>query len=217
MEKSIKIIVAELQPIFLQAFVTFLKSVDKAEVTGTQLEGEDLRNFIEKETPDILFLDIRLSKHNGIDNLKKISTGLPQIHVIAISTFDHPEHIKKILRYGAKGFLSKNKPVVNIEKAVSAVLKGEIYLSDELSRQMLLYYSKTDNPDSELIFKPLTEREIEVVRKISNGMKTKEIAAQLFVSNKTIERHKTNILKKLNLQNSVQLVKIAYQYGILEL
>jgi len=215
-EKSVKLMIAEPQPILLQALQIILKSFNYQAVSGTDLQGEALLKLLLKEKPDILFLDVHPFKTNGISVLKKIQSKMPGVKVIALSVFDHPEHIKKIFNSGARGFISKNLPVPDLDDVLSVVIRGEIYLSEKLSRQMLLNLSAKDNPDDKINFSSLTSREIEIIQNLSKGLKTKEIAEQLFVSNKTVERHKTNILKKLDLHNSVQLVKAALLYGVIE-
>ena len=129
--------------------------------------------------------------------------------------YDHPTFIKEMLRSGAKGFLSKDCAFEELREAIQIVFAGETYLCKNASKVVIDEFSKNSASPETGGVQSLTTREIEVIQLLAEGNITKEIAGKLFISEKTVDRHKTNILKKLNLKNTAQLVKIAVDQGII--
>lgn len=207
--------IAEDQAIILHSLMILLNSLENIEVIGTALNGVDLLTLLEKNKPDVILMDINMPKMNGIEATKIIDAKMPWVKVIALSMYDHPVYIKKMFKSGAKGFVSKNATKMELGKAIEMVYNGDIYISEEISRILLREYSNTTDSDDNADYTSLTSREIEIIQLLADGLYTKEIAEKLFISDKTVERHKTNILKKLKLRNTAQLVKIAITKGII--
>jgi DNA-binding NarL/FixJ family response regulator len=213
--KTIKLMIAEDQAIILHSQMILLNSLENIEVIGTALNGVDLLTLLEKNKPDVILMDINMPKMNGIEATKIIDAKMPWVKVIALSMYDHPVYIKKMFKSGAKGFVSKNATKMELGKAIEMVYNGDIYISEEISRILLREYSNTTDSDDNADYTSLTSREIEIIQLLADGLYTKEIAEKLFISDKTVERHKTNILKKLKLRNTAQLVKVAITKGII--
>ncbi len=207
--------IAEDQAIILHSLMILLNSLENIEVIGTALNGVDLLTLLEKNKPDVILMDINMPKMNGIEATKIIDAKMPWVKVIALSMYDHPVYIKKMFKSGAKGFVSKNATKMELGKAIEMVYNGDIYISEEISRILLREYSNTTDSDDNADYTSLTSREIEIIQLLADGLYTKEIAEKLFISDKTVERHKTNILKKLKLRNTAQLVKVAITKGII--
>jgi len=213
--KTIKLMIAEDQAIILHSLMILLNSLQNIEVIGTALNGMDLLVLLEKDKPDVILMDINMPKMNGIEATKIIDAKMPWVKVIALSMYDHPVYIKKMFKSGAKGFVSKNATKMELGKAIEMVYNGDIYISEEISRVLLKEYSNATDSDENADYTSLTSREIEIIQLLADGLYTKEIAEKLFISDKTVERHKTNILKKLKLRNTAQLVKVAITKGII--
>ena len=207
--------IAEDQAIILHSLMILLNSLQNIDVIGTALNGVDLMALLEKEKPDVILMDINMPKMNGIEATKIIDAKMPWVKVIALSMYDHPVYIKKMFKSGAKGFVSKNATKIELGKAIEMVYNGDIYISEEISRILLREYSNASDSDENADYTSLTSREIEIIQLLADGLYTKEIAEKLFISDKTVERHKTNILKKLKLRNTAQLVKVAITKGII--
>ena len=207
--------IAEDQAIILHSLMILLNSIPNIEVIGTALNGLELMALLETEKPDVILMDINMPKMNGIEATKILDEKMPWVKVIALSMYDHPVYIKKMFKSGAKGFVSKNATKLELGKAIQMVYSGEIYISEEISRILLREYSSVTDSDEDGDFTSLTSREIEIIQLLADGLYTKEIAEKLFISDKTVERHKTNILKKLKLRNTAQLVKVAITKGII--
>ncbi len=213
--KTIKLMIAEDQAIILHSLMILLNSLQNIEVIGTALNGVELMALLEKDKPDVILMDINMPKMNGIEATKIIDAKMPWVKVIALSMYDHPVYIKKMFKSGAKGFVSKNATKMELGKAIEMVNHGDIYISEEISRILLREYSNSSDSDENADYTSLTSREIEIIQLLADGLYTKEIAEKLFISDKTVERHKTNILKKLKLRNTAQLVKVAITKGII--
>ena len=178
------------------------------------LSETGIKEISDKSKSYLLLLDINMPKMSGIEVSKIIDGKMPWIKIIALSMYSHPQYIKAMLRQGAKGFLSKNCLPSELFEAIRAVQEGKTYL-DKHSSEVILHDYTQINSDSNADLNPLTAREIEIIRALADGMVTREISAKLFISEKTVERHKTNILKKLGLRNTAQLIKVAVEQGLL--
>lgn len=211
----IKVIIAEDQTIVLHALILMLKTLKNIEVIGSAQNGDELLKLLERTRPDVILTDINMPVLSGIDASRIINEKMPWIKVIALSVYDHPVYIKKMFKNGAKGFVSKFATEQELEKAINTVFGGEIYISEEISRTMLRDFSEIENSNVTSDYFSLTSREIEIIQLLADGLFTREIAEKLFISDKTIERHKTNILKKLNLRNTPQLIREAILKGII--
>jgi two-component system response regulator NreC len=214
-KEHIKIIVAEDQGLIRHALASLLKRIDGFEVVGLAGNGMEVLTLLETLRPDIILMDIKMPKMNGIETTRKVNEKMPWIKIIGLSMYDHPTFIKEMLRSGAKGFLSKDCAFEELREAIQTVFAGETYLSKNASRMVIDEFSKNSTMPETGGIQSLTTREIEVIQLLAEGNITKEIATKLFISEKTVDRHKTNILKKLNLKNTAQLVKIAVDQGII--
>ncbi|MCK9424160.1 MAG: response regulator transcription factor [Bacteroidales bacterium] len=211
----IKVIIAEDQSIILHSLVILVKTFKNIEVIGTAANGKELLKLLEESRPDVILTDIQMPHLDGIEATRIINEKMPWIKVIALSMYDHPVYIKKLLKNGARGFVSKNASENELEKAISTVYNGDLYFSEGISKTLLREVSDQSVLNDNFNYNSLTSREIQIIELLADGFYTREIAEKLFVSNKTVERHKTNILKKLNLRNTAQLVKTALQKGII--
>ncbi len=212
--EKIKIMVVDDQGLILHSLATLLNSVEDFEVIGTAKNGVILLQLLEEKKPDVIIVDINMPKMSGIEVTKIIDGKMPWIKIIALSMYSHPQYIKEMLRNGAKGFLSKNCLAEELFAAIRLVFEGKTYLDKSCSEIITHNFSQTQ-PDVNTNLQLLTAREIEIIRVLADGMVTKEIATKLFISDKTVVRHKNNILKKLNLRNTAQLIKVAVEHGIL--
>lgn len=211
----IKVIIAEDQSIILHAMVLLLKTMRNVEVIGTAGNGEELLRLLDDLKPDIILTDIRMPLLDGFEATRVINEKMPWLKVIALSGYDHPAYIKKLMKNGARGFVSKNSSEQELEKALLTVYNGGTYISDEVARKLLREFTDSPSQTDSFNYNSLTSREIQIIQLLSEGMSTREIAEKLFISNKTVERHKTNILKKTNTRNTAHLIRLSIQNGII--
>jgi DNA-binding NarL/FixJ family response regulator len=169
---------------------------------------------LEVSKPDIILLDIKNPKSNGLEVTKVIDEKMPWVKVISLSMNNHPFYIKEMLKHGAKGFLSKNCTSIELFDGIRNVNNGKTYFCSFCSNVLLREIVQTPE-EGAIDFRTITSREIEIIGYLSEGFTTKEISGKLFISNKTVERHKSNLLRKLNLKNTAQLVRVASENGLL--
>lgn len=182
------------------------------EVIAELGDGQKAIDIARDKRPQIVLLDINMAPLNGFDILKMIRKLSPGSKVIAVSMHSQPAYAKKMLRLGAKGYVTKNSPRQEMLDAMAEVNKGNIYICQEvkniLSDQML---GEEDNAAG---LNQLSEREIEVINQIRDGLSSKEIADKLGISIKTVEVHRHNILKKLKVKNTASLINYINSSGL---
>ncbi|MEP7257149.1 MAG: response regulator transcription factor [Flavitalea sp.] len=182
------------------------------EVIAEVGDGQTAIDTARDKRPQIVLLDINMSPMNGFDILKMIRKQSPGSKVIAVSMHSQPAYAKKMLRLGAKGYVTKNSPRQEMLDAMVEVEKGNIYICQEvkniLSDQMLGEEENTAGLNQ------LSEREIEVINQIRDGLSSKEIADKLTISIKTVEVHRHNILKKLKVKNTASLINYINSSGL---
>lgn len=166
------------------------------------------------QQPDILLLDINLPDGNGIDLCKKLNSLYPQLKIIALSSFSEIAFVKRILSNGASGYLLKNTSKEELITAFKTVLEGQQYLQSDIQKKLL--QNSLGQKKAASFIPKLTRREKEVLTAISEELTTQEIADRLFISIKTVETHRMNLISKLQARNSVGLVKNAIEKGLLK-
>ncbi|HKH62050.1 MAG TPA: response regulator transcription factor [Flavitalea sp.] len=175
-------------------------------------DGQKAIDIARDKRPQIVLLDINMAPLNGFDVLKMIRKLSPGSKVIAVSMHSQPAYAKKMLRLGAKGYVTKNSPKQEMLDAITEVNRGNIYICQEvkniLSDQML------GEEDTAAGLNQLSEREIEVINQIRDGLSSKEIADKLGISIKTVEVHRHNILKKLKVKNTASLINYINSSGL---
>jgi len=211
---TVKIFIVEDQALILKSLAITLDSVSDFQVVGTALNGEELFTSSNGAKPDIILMDIRMPKMSGEEATRKIDEKMPWVKVIALSMYDHPHMIKEMLRAGAKGFLSKQSSFEELCEAIRTVHAGSTYLCKRCRDSVLSTFLQNGEASVSKI-EGLTSRELEVIKLLADGLTTEEIARQLSISAKTVERHKSNILGKLNLKNTAQLIRFSIEQGIL--
>lgn len=182
------------------------------EVIAEVGDGQKAIDIARDKRPNIVLLDINMTPLNGFDVLKMVRKQSPGSKVIAVSMHSQPAYAKKMLRMGAKGYVTKNSPRQEMLDAIMEVNNGNIYICQEvkniLSDQML------NEEDNTAGLNQLSEREIEVINQIRDGLSSKEIADRLAISIKTVEVHRHNILKKLKVKNTASLINYINSSGL---
>lgn len=213
--RAISVILTDDNTLFLDAIKIPLQFLGGINVLGTANNGEQLLVMLEKEKPDIVLLKINLPDKNGLELTRMIDDRMPCVRVIARSDFEHPNYVKATLRNGARGFVSKNTKIEELLQAIREVHKGNIFISASMEESMIHEMCDSGTGDQIYRINQLTYREIELIKELTEGCTTREIARKFFISEKTVERHKNNIFHKLNVKNTAQLIKVAFKNGLL--
>jgi DNA-binding NarL/FixJ family response regulator len=206
----IRILIAEDHHLVRAALKAFIQQEDDVTIVGEAAEGQETLEITERLNPDILILDIGMPKLNGIEILRRIPELKLNTRVIILTMYSDTSFIKRSFQYGAKGYLLKNSVSEELLMAIRAVYRGEVFLSSAISRfildDFLQYHGKTDSPEA---FDSLSPREVEVLQLIAEGHTNSAIAQMLFISTKTVDKHRANLITKLNVRDTAGLIRLA--------
>ena len=208
---EIKLIIADDHELFRNGLVELLKKHDDIKVVKSVADGFEFMNVIKGEfEADIVLLDLTMPKMDGFQVLKELKNLNAKIKPIVISMHSVGNYIAKCAKMGAYGYLLKNTDESELIFAIRTVYKGKKYFSSDISEKMINFMSAQSTSEN-----ILSKKETEVLVLISKGFTTKEIASKLFVSSRTIETHRTNILKKFEVKNTAELIKKATEINLI--
>lgn len=211
---KIKVLIVDDHQLFREGIVTLLFSAENIEVIAQAEDGQDAIEKAKHYKPDVVLLDIAMPRMNGIDATKKLKSILPSIKIITLSMHSDKQYVKGVLEAGADGYLLKNCTYRQLTDAIDSVYHGKKYLSQDITEMVISgYLSPSGNTESE--YEKLTDREKEIFLMFAEGKPTRVISDQLFISVKTVNTHKQNILDKLNLKSNTELVKYAIKNGLI--
>jgi DNA-binding NarL/FixJ family response regulator len=208
---KLRVLIADDQPLMRAGFKTVLEATGTIEVVGEAGDGEEAIRVADACEPDVVLMDIRMPKLDGIEATRR----MPRRRVLILTTFGLDEYIVDALRAGASGFLLKDARPQELVAAVRAVAAGDAVLSAPVTRRLLDQIAhRLPAPVPTTDFDGLTEREHEVLRLLASGLSNAEIATALTVSEATVKTHVSNLLGKLGLRDRVQAVILAYESGL---
>lgn len=198
-----------------------LERTDGIEVVGEAGDGYEALDLIRQQRPELVLLDMMMPGLTGLDVLKRIKEDWPSIRVIILSVHDSEEYAVKALRGGAVGYLPKKAAIGELEEAIEKVMRGEEYVSHEISRGPGLDYKTATGdrriPGDRRLTAELTPRQRDVLRMIAEGQSTKEIAEVLNISAKTVETHRALLMDRLNIHDVAGLVRYAIKTGMVSI
>jgi len=194
-----------------------LSSESDIEVIGEADNGREAVKLVLSKKPDIVIMDIAMQDMNGIEATRQIKNENPDIKVIALSMHSERQIVVGVFRAGASGYLLKESSSLELVDAIRTIHLGRKYLSQKISDIVLQEISDIKKDTGEIGVEVLTNRECEILQLISEGNSTKKIADVLFISPKTVESHRANIMDKLDIRNIPELTKYAIRAGLTSL
>ncbi|MCR8667240.1 response regulator transcription factor [Aestuariibaculum sp. M13] len=208
---NIRLIIADDHELFRNGLTELLKKYDDVTVVKSVADGKEFMKTIEEyDDIDIVLLDITMPNMDGFQVLKKMKSLNTKIKPVIISMHNDGNYIAKCAKSGAYGYLLKNTDQEELIKVIRIVNQGNKYFSPSITEKMINFMSVQNVSEN-----VLSKKEKEVLGLIAEGLTTKEIAAQLFVSSRTIETHRANVLKKLEVKNTAELIKKATQLNLI--
>lgn len=213
----IKIMIVDDQPLVREGLGTLLGLRPEIEVIGTAGDGSDALQKAVALLPDIVLMDIRMPGVNGVEGTRFLKGSLPDVKVLILTTFNDSEYIFDALEEGASGYLLKDMPTDTIVQAILTVHHGGVVLPKEFTSQVLAelrmknHSSPIKMPER---IEDLSDREVEVLTHLGEGMNNKEIADTLFITEGTVKNHVSNVIQKLGLRDRTQAAIYAVRYGI---
>jgi len=212
---KIKIVIADDHHILLDGLTAMLEKQDDIEVMATYDNGQALLDDLLKIQPDLALVDINMPGMQGPELTQKIKELNPSIYVITLSMYDDAAHIMEMIEAGVSGYLLKNVNDKELVSAITQVMSGKMYFSSEVSEKLtslvMHQQRKLDQPAAP----KLTERELEILKLIANEHSNAEIADILFISERTVETHRKNMLRKTNNKTIVGLIKYAMEQQLI--
>lgn len=205
----ITIIMAEDHQMLIDGVKSFYEFDDEINFIGTVNNGEDLVKLVALKKPKLVITDIRMPRMDGIQATRIIRKNHPFIHVLAMTMFDQPDAIKQMLDAGATGYILKNSGIKMLSKAIVTVAKGETFFDPNVAFNFMNDYiddNVTIGKSHKII---LSNREKEILQLIANGRSSKEISEALFIAKTTVDTHRKNMIRKLDLASGTALIKYA--------
>jgi DNA-binding NarL/FixJ family response regulator len=215
MDKKIRIFLVEDHTILREGLRALLTAEPNFEIIGEAADGREAVRFVEKQVPDLILMDLSMPRMTGMDAIREIKKRYPATKIIALTVHKTEEYLRTTLQAGADGYVLKDATHEELMLAIQNVLKGKTYLSPGVSEKVIEGYlegKESQIPGSTLGL--LSPREREVLKLIAEGYKNKEIAADLCISLKTVEKHRANLMKKLDLHNAAALTAYAIKQGL---
>jgi len=185
-----------------------LGSDARFEVVGYALDGESAIEKIKLAQPQVVLMDITLPGQSGIETTKQIRDQNPGIRVLAVSMHSNTLLIKQMLTNGANGYVSKTSSFEEMSNAIQTVANGQRYISDDIKELITAQMINPELQSAAAKINQLTKREMQIVDMLKEGLSSKEIAERLLISNRTVEVHRYNIFRKLDVTNIVSLIKL---------
>jgi len=204
-----KVLIVDDHKLFRAGVRLLLGEIGGLEVIGEASNGKEALDQIKVTQPNLVITDVMMPKMDGIEMAKKIRTIYPEIDILVLSMITEEKHYNTMIDLGVKGFILKEADKQEFERAISTIRSGETFFSQEL----LLKIIKVKKDKSDIYF---TKREIEVLEYICKGYSNAEIGDRLFISQRTVERHRANLLKKVGVSNSIKLVLYALRHNLVD-
>jgi DNA-binding NarL/FixJ family response regulator len=215
MAERYRIVIAEDHKILREGLKALVKSSDDLEVMGEAGDGLEAIRAVEKYHPDLLLLDLSMPRMSGISVIKDIKARFPETKILALTIHESEDYILESFHSGLDGYCLKDASSSELLMAIGRVLEGKTYLSPGISEKVLVgFLEEKKELKSGTSWDSVTQREKEVLKLVGEGYKNKEIADYLCISVKTVEKHRSNIMRKLDVHTSSGLTAIAIDRGL---
>jgi len=208
--KRVRLLVADDHALVAAGLKSMLEP--RFDVVAVVEDGRTLVRVAEEQKPDVVLLDISMPELNGIDAARQIGQLLPKTKVIFVTMYADPTFVREAFRAGAAGFVAKRSAPTELEQAIETVLKGKLYITPLVTKDFL--GSVLTGDQSGGMADKLTPRQREVLQLVAEGLSAKEIAEKLHITTKTVEFHKSGIMRALGVHTTLDLVKYAIRHGL---
>lgn len=217
MEK-IKILLADDHQMFLDGLSSLLSQLDEVKIVGAVNSGKEVLLNLEILSPDLIIIDLNMPVLDGIETTRLVKQKYPGIKVLGLTMESNLSSVTEMLKAGASGYILKNTGKEELNLAIRQVMKGEHYLSQTINAQLTqnLFHNFSQKKIDENELSSLTERETEILKMIALENSNAEIAKTLFISPKTVETHRKNLMRKINVKNSLGVYKFALKHHLIE-
>jgi DNA-binding NarL/FixJ family response regulator len=218
--KKKSILIVDDHPLVREGLKVIIGRSSKFEVVGEAGSAREGFRMVEELKPDLVLLDISLPDESGIELTRRIKSALPEARILMVSMHSKIDYITEAFKAGATGYMVKESAAERLLIAMESVATGEHYLDSPVSHSVIQQLIKSPEKDMKIAdgaYVSLTPREQEILLVLAEGLSVKEIAGKLFISPKTVENHRNNIMKKLGLHSSIELARYAARIGLIDL
>lgn len=209
-KKKHKIIIADDHTLFRQGLKLILEDINDIDVIADVANGKELIEITRELTPDLIIMDINMPQINGIEASRILLQEFPELKILVVSMYGDEQYYNSVIENGVKGFILKDAENTELRSAINTILNGKTYFSQEL----LLKLIRNRKNNNQI---PLTQRERQILELICQGLNTTEIAAKLFLSERTVDNHRANLLDKTGCRNSLSLVLYAFRNNLADI
>lgn len=215
--KNIKVIIVDDHKIFRDGLKLLFNKFSFVEVIGEAADGEEFLELVEKQNPDIIFMDISMPLMDGIEATEQVLMKYPDMKIIVLTTFKDDDYIERMLLAGVDGYMLKNSDLSDFENAIKRVSAGGNYFSEEILAHLMRKMNKFKQRETIRTKRAnFTSREIQILELICQGHNNTQIGELTFLSPKTIEKYKSNLFQKTNVLNTVNLIIYAYKHQLVD-
>jgi DNA-binding NarL/FixJ family response regulator len=211
--KLIRVLLADNHTLVRAGLRALLQNIEGIQVVAEAGDGREALHLIAAHQPDLVLMDIAMPEMNGLEATAHVVKEFPQVRVIILSMHANEEYVLQALRTGAMGYVLKDAGIGELELAVRAIASGETYLSPAVSKHVVADYVRRVGSESSSL-EQLTSRQREILQLITEGRTTKEIADLLYLSVKTVETHRMQLMKRLDIHDVAGLVRYAIRMGL---
>jgi two-component system response regulator NreC len=216
MPQKTRIVIAEDHTILREGLKALISSHPEFEVAGEAKDGAEAIRSVNDIGPDLVLMDLSMPKMSGMSAIVEIKKRCPKTKILVLTIHNMEEYILEALRAGANGYVLKDADHEELFLAIKTVLEGKSFLSPSVSKKVIEgYLEGKRSVKTDTSWETLTQREREILKLIAEGYKNKEIASLLFISAKTVEKHRANLMKKLDLHNVQSLTAFAIERGLI--
>ena len=214
--RKIKVLIVDDHTIVRDGICSLLALAGDIEVVGEAANGREGLEKVGKLLPDVVLTDIAMPIMGGLEVIRRIRKEFPEMKILVLTQYDDKDHVFPAIRAGANGFISKTAASSELSLGIRAVFADESYLSPRITKLFVEDYQLVSpTEDKNDPYEQLTDREREMLKLVVEGYKTRQIAEMLLITPKTVEGHKTNLMNKLGIHNTLELVKYALRRGII--
>ena len=216
----IRVLIVDDHALFRRGLMLVLESEPGIEVVGEAEDGTDALAKAEATAPDVVLMDVRMPKMSGIEATKAVAAALPTSKIIMLTVSDEEDDLYEAIKAGAAGYLLKEISIEEVADAVRAVVQGQTLISPSMASKLITEFqtlSRLAADRSQVPVPKLTDRELEVLKLVAQGMTNREVADQLYIAENTVKNHVRNILEKLHLHSRMEAVMYAVRENLLQL